>query len=126
MRNLEPTGKMDEATWVEMTKKIDPNQPVLVSYTITKEDAKGLYKALPSDAESRSKLKALGYESIQEMLGERFHMDVAYLKKLNPNKNSLKARPLPSSIQANLLKVASLAWSLIVMIKSYTPMMAIP
>lgn len=86
MRNLEPTGKMDEATWVEMTKKIDPNQPVLVSYTITKEDTKGLYKALPSDAESRSKLKALGYESIQEMLGERFHMDVAYLKKLNPNK----------------------------------------
>lgn len=86
MHNLEATGKMDEATWAALTKNIDPNQPVLVSYTITKEDVKGPYKALPSDAEARSKLKALGYESIEEMLGERFHMDVKYLKKLNPNK----------------------------------------
>lgn len=86
MHHLEPTGKMDEATWVQMTQNIDPNQPVLVSYTITKEDAKGPYKPLPGDAESRSKLKALGYESIQEMLGERFHMSVSYLNKLNANK----------------------------------------
>lgn len=86
IHNLEPTGKMNRATWVTLTQNIDADQPVLVSYTITQADTKGPYKSLPSDAQSRSKLKALGYESIQEMLGERFHMDVAYLKKLNPNK----------------------------------------
>lgn len=91
---LEPTGKMDEATWAALTENIDPNQPVLVSYTITADDVKGPYKALPSDAEARSKLKALNYESIQEMLGERFHMDVAYLKKLNPNKRFVEGETI--------------------------------
>lgn len=86
MHNLDPTGKMDETTWEALTKNIDPDQPVLVSYTLTKDDTKAAYKPLPKDAESRSKLNNLGYENIQEMLGERFHMDVAYLKKLNPNK----------------------------------------
>lgn len=86
IKGLEPTGKMNQATWDALNQNIATNQPVLVSYTITEADAKGPYKTLPNDAESRSKLKALGYESIQEMLGERFHMDVAYLKKLNPNK----------------------------------------
>lgn len=86
IKGLEPTGKMNQATWDALIGDVPADQPVLVSYTITEADAKGPYKTLPNDAESRSKLKALGYESIQEMLGERFHMDVAYLKKLNPNK----------------------------------------
>ena len=86
IKGLEPTGKMNQATWDALIDDIPADQPVLVSYTITEADAKGPYRKLPSDAESRSKLKALGYESIQEMLGERFHMDVAYLRKLNPNK----------------------------------------
>ncbi|OOR83247.1 L,D-transpeptidase family protein [Moraxella canis] len=86
IKGLEPTGKMNQATWDALIDDIPADQPVLVSYTITEADAKGPYRKLPSDAESRSKLKALSYESIQEMLGERFHMDVAYLRKLNPNK----------------------------------------
>ena len=56
------------------------------STATTEADAQDPYNTLPKKHESRSKIKALGYESIQEMLGERFHMDVAYLKKLNPNK----------------------------------------
>lgn len=94
MHNLEPTGKMDEATWAALTKDIDSNQPVLVSYTITKEDAENPYKTLPNNAESRSKLQALGYENIQEMLGERFHMDVKYLKKLNPTKQFVEGETI--------------------------------
>ncbi|MFB6349317.1 L,D-transpeptidase family protein [Moraxella sp. ZJ142] len=86
IQGLEATGKMNQATWDALIANIPAEQPVLVSYTITEADAKGPYKKLPNDAESRSKLKALGYESIQEMLSERFHMDIAYLKKLNPNK----------------------------------------
>lgn len=84
---LEPTGKMNEATWRALTKNIPADQPVLVSYTITKDDVNTKFGSLPEGAEARSKLKGLYYENITEMFGERFHMDVAYLKKLNANKS---------------------------------------
>lgn len=86
LKGLEVTGKMNQETWDALTADIPSDQPVLVSYTLTDADVKGPYATLPADAESRSKLKGLYYENIIEMLGERFHMDVAYVKKINPNK----------------------------------------
>ncbi len=85
IKGLPTTGKMDQATWNALTANIPNDQPVIVSYTLTKDDVNGKYSALPTGAEARSKLKSLHYENIQEMLGERFHMDVAYLKLLNKN-----------------------------------------
>ena len=85
IKGLPTTGKMDQATWNALTANIPNDQPVIVSYTLTKDDVNGKYSALPAGAEARSKLKSLHYENIQEMLGERFHMDVAYLKLLNKN-----------------------------------------
>lgn len=85
IKGLPTTGKMDQATWNALTANISNDQPVIVSYTLTKDDVNGKYSALPAGAEARSKLKSLHYENIQEMLGERFHMDVAYLKLLNKN-----------------------------------------
>ena len=85
IKGLPTTGKMDQATWNALTANIPSDQPVIVSYTLTKDDVHGKYSALPAGAEARSKLKSLHYENIQEMLGERFHMDVAYLKLLNKN-----------------------------------------
>ncbi|MDO4895876.1 MAG: L,D-transpeptidase family protein [Moraxella sp.] len=86
IKGLPATGKMDKATWDALTANIDPNQPALVSYTITKDDVNTKFAKLPAGAEARSKLKGLYYENIVEMFGERFHMDVNYLRKLNPNK----------------------------------------
>lgn len=86
IKGLPATGKMDSATWHALTANIDPNQPVLVSYTITDDDVKGTFAPLPEGAAAKSKLKSLHYENIHEMLAERFHMDVAYLKKLNADK----------------------------------------
>lgn len=85
IKGLPTTGKMDQATWNALTANIPSDQPIIVSYTLTKDDVNGKYSALPAGAEARSKLKSLHYENIQEMLGERFHMDVAYLKLLNKN-----------------------------------------
>lgn len=87
IQGLEPTGKMNDKTWRALTKNISKTEPALVSYTITKEDVNTKFAKLPDGAENRSKLKALSYENILEMFGERFHMDVAYLKKLNANKS---------------------------------------
>ncbi len=59
-----------------------------VDYTITTEDAAGPYvAAVPEDYGEKAKLDRLGYTSVAEMLAERFHMDVKYLKALNPEAN---------------------------------------
>lgn len=55
------------------------------SYTITPEDAAGPYVAsIPEDYSKKAQLDRMGYTSVTEALAERFHMDEAYLKSLNP------------------------------------------
>jgi len=55
------------------------------SYTITPEDAAGPFVAsVPADYGAKAKLERLSFTSVSEMLAERFHMDEAYLKSLNP------------------------------------------
>jgi lipoprotein-anchoring transpeptidase ErfK/SrfK len=44
--------------------------------------------------EAQKELKALGYESVHEALGERFHASPALLKKLNPQADFTKAGSL--------------------------------
>jgi lipoprotein-anchoring transpeptidase ErfK/SrfK len=60
--------------------------PTLVDYTITAEDVKGPFTKVPQDMMAKAKLKALGYASVAEKLGERFHASPALLRKLNPGK----------------------------------------
>ena len=87
MKGLPSTGKMNAATWNALTKNIDPNQPVLVQYTLTKDDVNTNFAQTPSGSQAKSKMKGLYYQNIKEMLGERFHMDVRYLEKLNKGKS---------------------------------------
>ncbi|MGO4832701.1 L,D-transpeptidase, partial [Rhizobiaceae sp. 2RAB30] len=54
----------------------------------TATDAAGPYVAsVPADYGEKAKLDQLSYTSVAEMLAERFHMDVNYLKSLNPEAN---------------------------------------
>src|SRR5690606_19242425 len=56
-----------------------------VEYTITAVDVAGPYVAsVPEDYSEKARLDRLGYTSTSEMLAERFHMDEAYLKQMNP------------------------------------------
>lgn len=87
MKGLPATGKMDQKTWDALNKNIPANKPVLVTYTITEDDVKTNFATTPADAEAKSKMKGLYYQDIKEMLGERFHMDVRYLEKLNKGKS---------------------------------------
>lgn len=86
MKGLPATGKMDQKTWDALIKNIPANKPVLVTYTITEDDVKTNFAPTPATSEAKSKVKGLYYENIKEMFGERFHMDVRYLEKLNTNK----------------------------------------
>ncbi|WP_342212854.1 L,D-transpeptidase family protein [Rhizobium sp. CFBP 8762] len=57
----------------------------VVSYTISASDAAGPYvAAIPEDYAHKAALPHLSYTSVSENLAEKFHMDEAFLKELNP------------------------------------------
>jgi lipoprotein-anchoring transpeptidase ErfK/SrfK len=57
----------------------------LTTYRITEEDAAGPFtNPIPEDMIEKSKLPALGYATLLEALGERFHSSPNLLKQLNP------------------------------------------
>ena len=61
-----------------------PVEP-LATYAISAEDAAGPFVGdIPTDMMEKSKLPALGYSSMLEMLAERFHTTPAFLQRLNP------------------------------------------
>lgn len=90
-KGLEVTGKLDTSTWTALNAGA---APVLVSYTMTTEDVGASYAKLPEDVVAKGKLKALGFESVQEALGERFHASPTLLKELNPGADFGKAGTL--------------------------------
>jgi lipoprotein-anchoring transpeptidase ErfK/SrfK len=81
---LEPTGIVDQRTWDLLARE---TEPVLVPYVISKEDVAGPFNKIPADMLEKGKLKALTYESPQEALGEKFHIQPELLAKLNPGKD---------------------------------------
>lgn len=85
-RGLPVTGTVDQATW----DALEDRQPVLGTYTITDADVQGPFVRVPDDMAGKARLQALGYASIEEALGERFHASPALLKELNPGKNFLQ------------------------------------
>jgi lipoprotein-anchoring transpeptidase ErfK/SrfK len=75
-------GKMDEEVWAALAKDA---RPALTDYVITADDVKGPFLAkIPTDMTEMAKLDTVGFTSPLEALAERFHMDEALLKSLNP------------------------------------------
>lgn len=87
-RGLTVSGKLDAATWSALNADA---APALVAYTLTAEDVTGPYVEIPEDMMAKSELKSLGYESIGEALGERFHTSPELLKRLSPDTDFSKA-----------------------------------
>ena len=57
----------------------------ITAYRITEQDAAGPFTpAIPEDMVEKGKLPALGYTSLLEALGERFHSNPALLRRMNP------------------------------------------
>ena len=82
-QSLPVTGKLDAQTWKSLSTR--SAGPTWAEYTITPEDAAGPYlPRIPEDMDEKAKLERLGYTSILEMLGERFHAAPDLLRHLNP------------------------------------------
>ncbi len=80
-RGLARSGRIDAATWKAL--RGDAPAPVLAQYTLQPEDTAGPFTALPEDTMERAQLQALGYESVHEALGEKFHCSPAWLRRAN-------------------------------------------
>jgi lipoprotein-anchoring transpeptidase ErfK/SrfK len=82
-RMINQSGIVDADTWQSLDA--DTSQAV-IPYTVTPDDIAGPFQQIPRDMMAQAKLTSLGYQSVQEKLGERFHISPALLKQLNRGK----------------------------------------
>ncbi len=80
--DLAVTGKLDAPTVAALAQY--QAIPATRVVTIPDEFAAGPFTKIPKDPQEQAKLAALGYETLDEKLAERFHTTVATLKLLNP------------------------------------------
>lgn len=77
-------------------------------YVISPEDAAGPFLPIPEDMIEKSKLPALGYASLLEMLAERFHASPALLQQMNPGVELIAGQALQvPNVEPMLVPVAS-------------------
>lgn len=91
INGIQPTGILTQETWNALIAK-QGSKPAFIEYTLTDTDLKGPYaQTIPHDYALQAKMKGLYYTRVTEMLGEKFHMDEDFLKKLNPKATFKKA-----------------------------------
>lgn len=91
IQGIKPTGTLTQETWDALLAQ-QGSKPAFIEYTITAQDIAGPYaQSIPHDYALQAKMKGLYYTRVTEMLGEKFHMDEDFLKKLNPNVTFKKA-----------------------------------
>ncbi len=81
---LPVTGKLDQATWDALNAD---SSPTLATYTLAESDVAGPFEPIPAEMMDKASLKALGYETVLEGLGEKFHAKPAMLEHLNGGKD---------------------------------------
>ncbi|PDS72859.1 L,D-transpeptidase [Rhizobium sp. L43] len=80
MNKLPVDGRVDP----EVVSRLEGNAPIVESYVVLAEDAKGLVDRIPEDYGEKAKMQSLGYTSVAEKLSERFHMGIDLVSALNP------------------------------------------
>lgn len=75
-------GVLDAHVWAALQPYA--KTPVTQEYTITEADAANLVDEIPTDYLQKANMVHLGYTSVAEKLGERFHMDDRFIQFLNP------------------------------------------
>ena len=83
MHGFAATGELTQQTWNHLLSK--QSKPAFGYYQIRAEDLKGPYaNSIPRNYAEQAKMKGLYYTRVSEMLGEKFHVDEAFLRQLNP------------------------------------------
>jgi lipoprotein-anchoring transpeptidase ErfK/SrfK len=82
----ETTAVIDRATY-ERLLAVSSKLPYVVRYTVTADDVDGPFVDVPSSVYAQARLRCMCYESVAELLSERFHTTRALLEQLNPGVN---------------------------------------
>ena len=85
---LTVSGELDDATWAALNQD---SAPVLMTYTLTQKDIDGPYAPTPERAEDKAKMDRIVYQTMLEMLGERYNAKPELLQSLNPDADFSKA-----------------------------------
>ncbi|OWV88698.1 hypothetical protein ATY75_18905 [Rhizobium sp. N122] len=80
MNELPVDGRPD----AEVVSRLEGDAPIVESYVVSADDAKGLVDKIPEDYGEKAKMQSLGYTSVAEKLSERFHMGIDLVNALNP------------------------------------------
>ncbi len=81
--SLPPTGLVDDATVRALAERAGRPAQLVVARRLTADDVAGPFEPIPADIYAQAELEGLGYESLGEKLGERFHSSPALLARLN-------------------------------------------
>jgi lipoprotein-anchoring transpeptidase ErfK/SrfK len=118
-RKLPVTGKLDDATFAALNAD---TAPTLLNYTLADGDVAGPFHPVPEDMMEKARLPMLGYASVTEGLGEKFHASPALIEKLNAGKdlghagsailvpNVVGTAPLPAAARVVVSKNARVLW----------------
>ncbi len=80
---LDATGSLDARTWQRLGG--EESRDILRSYDISKSDVDGPFiERVPRSFKAMARLDGLSYTGPEELLAEKFHMDVDLLRALNP------------------------------------------
>jgi lipoprotein-anchoring transpeptidase ErfK/SrfK len=86
---LPADGKLDAEVWTRLSADA---APVVTRYTLTEADVKGPYvESVPTDYAEMAKMQHVSFTGADEMLAERFHMDIKLLRLLNPDTDWTRA-----------------------------------
>ncbi|MEO7338970.1 MAG: L,D-transpeptidase [Caldimonas sp.] len=109
---LPSNGRIDAATWKALG---DGAAPPFMTYAVTERDVAGPYVKTPAAIMERAKLKSLDYETIEEALGERFHMSRGLIMELNRGRKftagtelvvaDVGGGPAPTAAQARAIRI---------------------
>lgn len=78
-RGLKPSGEID----TDVLRTTGDPERLFTAYTVTTQDVASL-APVPATWMGKSQAERLGYETILEMMGEKFHASEAALRLLNP------------------------------------------
>jgi lipoprotein-anchoring transpeptidase ErfK/SrfK len=80
MKDLEVDGVMDKDVWAALGDA----SGLTGTYTITQDDIDSLMPDLTHDYGKMAERERLGFRTIEELVAERYHLDVDFLQTLNP------------------------------------------
>jgi lipoprotein-anchoring transpeptidase ErfK/SrfK len=81
---LRATARVDSTTFQALHRAAGEPRELVVTHTVTTEDVAGPFTRIPDDIYEQAELECSCYESLSELLSERFHATPELLGRLNP------------------------------------------